>query len=126
MPGNQGKVRYSEAFKIQVVREYEQGASVSSLRRKYGIGGSMTIKRWIERYSTRPSAVHREERREEAEIRRLRRRIAWMEKTIARLAVEKAVLESTLEIYQQTYGEALAKKNGRRSSSGRERKEDRA
>jgi hypothetical protein len=48
-----------------------------------------------------------------------------MEKTIARLAVEKAVLESTLEIYQQTYGKELAEKNGRRSSSGRERKEDR-
>jgi|AMFO01.1.fsa_nt_gi Transposase and inactivated derivatives len=125
MSGNQGKVRYSEAFKVQVVREYEQGASISSLRRKYGIGGSMTIKRWIERYGTRSPAVSGEGSSEEAEIRRLRRRIAWMEKTIARLAVEKAVLESTLEIYQQTYGKELAEKNGRRSSSGRERKEDR-
>lgn len=45
-----------------------------------------------------------------AEIRKFRRRIAWMEKTMAHLAVEKAVLESTVEVYQEAYGKDLAKK----------------
>ena len=36
--------RYSQAFKQQVVREYEGGASVNSLRHKYGIGSPGTIK----------------------------------------------------------------------------------
>ncbi len=31
--------RYSQAFKQQVVCEYQAGASVNSLRHKYGIGG---------------------------------------------------------------------------------------
>ncbi len=123
MSGKGKRKRYTEAFKLRVVREYEEGASLSSLRRKYGIGGTMTIKRWIDQYSVHPPATPAKENDAEAEIQRLRRRIAWMEKTIARLAVEKAVLESTLEVYQETYGKALAKKNGRRSSSGREGKE---
>ena len=123
MSGKGRRKRYTEAFKLRVVREYEEGASLSSLRRKYGIGGTMTIKRWIDQYSVHPPATPAKENDAEAEVRRLRRRIAWMEKTIARLAVEKAVLESTLEVYQETYGKALAKKNGRKSSSGREGKE---
>ena len=42
--------RYSEAFKHQVVREYEAGASARWLMQKYGIGGDSTIKRWVHQY----------------------------------------------------------------------------
>ena len=39
---------YSMSFKLSVVREYETNAiSLGSLRRKYGIQGNNTIKRWI-------------------------------------------------------------------------------
>lgn len=31
--------RYSEAFRQQVVKEYEAGESVYKLKKKYGIGG---------------------------------------------------------------------------------------
>lgn len=42
---------YSMSFKLSVVREYETNAiSLGSLRRKYGIQGNNTIKRWIEKY----------------------------------------------------------------------------
>jgi transposase-like protein len=40
-------IRYNQAFKQQVVREYEAGASIYQLRQKYGIGGYQTVKRWI-------------------------------------------------------------------------------
>ena len=43
--------RYSQAFKQQVVREYEAGTSVNSLMQKYGIGGHRTVPRWIKKYS---------------------------------------------------------------------------
>ncbi len=36
--------RYNKAFKVQVVREYEAGTSLSALREKYGIGGGNTIR----------------------------------------------------------------------------------
>ena len=43
--------RYSEAFKRQVVSEYEDGFSVQDLRHKYGITGNGTIERWVRQYA---------------------------------------------------------------------------
>lgn len=41
-------IRYSEAFKHQVVDEVESGdASILSVQRKYGIGGAQTIQTWL-------------------------------------------------------------------------------
>ena len=43
--------RYSLTFKQEVVREYEGGASVAELMRKYGITGHQTIRTWIKHHS---------------------------------------------------------------------------
>ncbi|MCP4357393.1 MAG: transposase [Chloroflexi bacterium] len=50
--------RYSQAFKQQVVREYEAGASIYSLRQKYGIGVYKSVKRWIEQYGRAAPSPH--------------------------------------------------------------------
>jgi transposase-like protein len=42
---------YSEAFKRQVVAEYEAGNNISVLAKKYGITGGVTIKYWIKKYA---------------------------------------------------------------------------
>ncbi len=41
-------IRYSEAFKLQVVRELEEGKlkSVNAAQEAYGIRGSMTVGKW--------------------------------------------------------------------------------
>jgi transposase len=42
---------YSEAFKLQVVSEYEQGSvSFGKLQTKYRIPGNSTIQKWVKRY----------------------------------------------------------------------------
>lgn len=42
---------YSEAFKRQVVSEYESGLfTKASLKRKYGIAGNSCIPRWLKQY----------------------------------------------------------------------------
>lgn len=42
---------YTLAFKLNLVEEYETGFyTLASLQRKYGIQGSHTLKRWIEKY----------------------------------------------------------------------------
>ncbi len=42
---------YSEAFKKQVVRQYEQGMlNKDQLQRKYGIGGKSTVLDWCRKY----------------------------------------------------------------------------
>lgn len=121
--------RYSEAFKRQVVQEYEAGSSLNHLRRKYGIGGSMTIQKWVRRYSHRglqersasspeplvsPAAADQTA----DEMRRLEERIRWLEKAVSELTIDKLLLQSTLAAYQELYGDELVKKTGRPSSNG--------
>jgi len=50
---------YSEAFKRQVVAEYESGLSTkATLKRKYGIAGNSCIPRWCKRYGKLPYLHH--------------------------------------------------------------------
>ena len=43
--------RFSEAFKKQVVREFESGfLNKDQLQRKYGLGGNSTILKWCRKY----------------------------------------------------------------------------
>jgi transposase-like protein len=42
--------RYSICFKQKVVEELKSGISLSALSRKYGIKGSATVRKWVERY----------------------------------------------------------------------------
>lgn len=45
-------IRYSEAFKMQLVREIErEGINCSEIRRKYGIRGGGTVEMWVRKYS---------------------------------------------------------------------------
>ncbi|NOX63788.1 MAG: transposase [Chloroflexi bacterium] len=111
--------RYSEAFRIQVVREYErEGRSLSWLHRRYGVS-HITLKKWIQKYSREGvrheiMTIQRPEERDrlkalEAENERLK-------KLVAELSLDKAMLESIIE------GEGLwhrGKKNGRPSLSRR-------
>ena len=43
--------RFNEAFKKQVVREFEQGLlNKDQLQRKYGLGGNSTVLKWCRKY----------------------------------------------------------------------------
>jgi transposase-like protein len=110
--------RYSEAFRIQVVREYEEsGSSICELHRKYGIGKT-TIQKWINRYS-KEGVRHRlmviQSPEEQNRIKELEERIRRQEELIARLALDKLMLESTLEVIERDYGIDV-KKNASTSS----------
>lgn len=108
--------RYSEAFKRQVVQEYEAGSSFEHLRRKYGIGGKTTIQKWVRHYS--PWNEEENSARAPGEVQRLEERIQWLEKAVSELTIDKLLLQSTLEAYQEVYGEELVKKTGNPSFSG--------
>ena len=106
---------YSEAFKRQVVQEYEAGASLSALQRKYGIGNLRTLRRWVEQYSRqglRHGVAHIQTREEADRTRVLEAQVARLEKALAQMTLEKLLLESTLALYQETYGDELAEKKG--------------
>ena len=104
--------RYSLAFKKQVVKEYEEGASLTELQKKYGIKGSMTIKRWVDQYSkegVRHKLMVIQRPEEQEEVKYLRDRNAQLEKVVAQLTLDKVMLESTLKVAEGKLGVELKK-----------------
>jgi transposase len=87
-------VRYSEAFKMQVVRELEGGGiNRDQLRRKYGIGGGGNLQRWIWRYGNGSiGKVIRVEKPEEIDEKaQLKRRVRALEHALADLNIDLAL-----------------------------------
>ncbi len=111
--------RYSEAFRRQVVAEYEAGESIHSLQQRYGIRGATTIPRWVQKYGReglRHEVVHIQTAEVANRVKELENRVKDLEQALGKISLEKIVLESMLEEYQDTFGE-LAKKNAPPSSS---------
>ncbi len=83
---NRPAIRYSEAFKMQIVQELETGRiNIDQIRRKYGIGGNDSIRRWIRKYGNGSlGRVIRVEKPEEINQRQeLQRRVRALEKALA-------------------------------------------
>jgi transposase-like protein len=102
--GENGNIRYSEAFKMQVVRELEeQDLPFEALRRKYGIKGSETVARWVRKYGngSRGKVIRVQKPEEIDERKRLQERVRLLERALADahvdLALERAYLEMACE-----------------------------
>jgi transposase-like protein len=90
-------IRYSEAFKIEVVKELERDdLSYAQVQRKYGIKGGATIPRWIGQYGngSRGKVIRVERPEEINEKEALRQRVKRLERLLADtnldLALERA------------------------------------
>lgn len=91
---NRGEIRYSEAFKLEVVRELErEGRPFEEVRRKYGIGGCDTVQNWVRRYGngSRGKVVRVEKPEEINELQRLRERTRRLEKALADVSMDLAL-----------------------------------
>ncbi len=111
--------RYSAGFKRYVVAEYENGTSASVLCRKYGIGSVSSVTTWVKQYGhagLRHKIVHIQTPTEADQFRQLEQERALLQQALADLTVQKLLLEGQLRVYQELYGEAPLKKNGRASS----------
>jgi transposase-like protein len=123
-------IRYSKAFKMQVVREVETGQDCArAVERKYGIKGNGTVTGWVRRLgSGKYGKIIRVERPDEiSEAARVRRQLQLAKGALAdahmELVLEKAFLTVACEQLDQTV-EGFKKKHGgrprtRRSSSTR-------
>ena len=112
-------IRYSEAFKRQIVKEYESGkySSIKELREKYGINGQLTIQRWLKKYGKQhllPKKVRIEMPKERDEKRELKKRIKQLEKALSQAKVEAVINQAYFEILCEETGitdkEAFKKK----------------
>lgn len=113
-------VRYSEAFKLEVVREVERGVvPFEQVRRKYGILGVATVQRWVRRYGngSRGKVMRVEKPEEIDELKRLRERVRRLEGVVAdtnldlalerqytRLACERAGIQDVAEFKRKAAG----------------------
>lgn len=100
-------VRYSEAFKLNVVDELSRGrfGSVNEASSAYGIRGHGTVYRWVRQYGRQdllPKVVKVVTPGEPGEIKRLRDRVRQLESALA-----DAHMDQTLE---RTFFEILCKR----------------
>jgi transposase len=114
-------VRYSEAFKMQVVRELEAGGTnYEQLKRKYGIGGDGTLQRWVGEYGNGSlgKMIRVETAKEINELKRLKERVRRLEAALAdtnldlalerqytRLACERAGIQDVVEFKKKAGGQ---------------------
>jgi len=118
-------IRYSQAFKLQAVREVESGQiCAQAVGRKYGIKGSGTVTRWVRRWgSGKYGKIIRVEKADEIqEAARVRRQLQLAKEALADahmdLALEKAFLTVACEQLDQTV-EGFKKKHGGRPRTRR-------
>ena len=81
-------MRYSEAFKMQVVRELEQGRYKSPWEagRAYGVKGTRTVARWVRQFGKDHllgKMVHVMKADEQTENKALRKRVRELERALA-------------------------------------------
>jgi transposase len=114
-------VRYSPGFKMQLVKEVEDGQLCAfELARKYNIKGTTTVMRWVRQYgSGRYGKVIRVEKANEVnEVNRLRNQLRQLKEALADahvdLALEKAFLEVACERMNETPEDFKKKHAGRR------------
>jgi transposase-like protein len=81
-------MRYSEAFKLQVVRELEEGRfeNVGSAGRAYGVRGADTVASWVRLYGKDhllAKVVRVMKADEQTELKALRKRVRELERALA-------------------------------------------
>lgn len=109
-------VRYSEAFKRKVVQDIITGIySANKAREVYDIGGKMTIYKWLDQYGI-PTKFNKQEAKMKKQkgqnITDLQARVRLLEQVVADLSLEKKILETTIDIANQTYNLDLKKNTG--------------
>src|SRR5881394_3471261 len=113
-------IRYSEAFKMQIVREVEQeGVACDHVRQKYGIKGAATVPSWVRKYGNGSwgKRVRVETPEEINETEQLKRRVRALERALAdanidlalerqftRIACERAGIKDVMEFKKKWVG----------------------
>src|SRR5256885_7781317 len=87
-------IRYSEAFKMEAVRELEAGGLFfGDIQRKYGIKGKTTVQKWVRKYGngTRGKVIRVERPEEINELKRLKARVRQLETALADANIDAAL-----------------------------------
>ena len=98
---------YTLAFKLQVVEEVESGElSQDAAQRKYGIQGNATILTWLRKHGR----LNWYQNITMAKKPTPNRKIAELEKKIKRLEAEKFILNTVIDVADETLNTDIRKK----------------
>ncbi len=102
-------IRYSESFKHSVVRAIEEGEvdNCAQASQKFGVRGRSTVGSWVLKYGKNHligKVIRVETADEKNELKRLKRRIQLLERTLADSTVDLAI--------ERAYTEMLAEQAG--------------
>lgn len=118
--GQNSGIRYSEAFKMAVVRELEEkDLPFEEMRRKYGIKGAVTMQKWVWKYGngSRRMRIRVEKPEEINQLKKLKERVKALESLLAdtnlelalerqytRMACKRAGIEDVVEFKKKGTG----------------------
>jgi transposase-like protein len=108
--------KYSEAFKRQVVREFESGSlNKDQLQRKYGIGGNSRILEWCREYGklAYPKNISSGRPMKDPQ----KQRIKELEKALELANLKVRAYEKLIEITERNEGIDILKKGGAKQST---------
>jgi transposase-like protein len=111
-------IRYSNTFKRHVISELESGRfdSIGQASEHYGITGSMTIRKWLDKFGRNhlcPKVVRVEKPDEKNQIRELKKQIRQLKEALGQTQAEKVIGDAFLDIACEDMGvdvEAFKKK----------------
>jgi transposase len=95
--------RYSISFRRQVIADLESGRfdSIEAVRRHYGIGGRMTVQKWLRKYGKNhllPKVVIVQKPDEKDQIRKLKQQLAEVQRALGQTQVENVMNAAFLKI----------------------------
>ena len=94
--------RYSESFKIEVIKELESGkfSSISEASRHYDIAGSMTVSKWLSKYGRNqllPKAIRVEKPDEQDRFNKLKQENKQLKEALADTHMQSLLNEAFFE-----------------------------
>lgn len=102
-------IRYSEAFKLQVVSELESGmlASFEEARRRYGIRGRSTVQDWLRKYGRdhlMSKVITVQTPKDRDQVKALKKRIKELEKALADTQVQAVLNQAYYHVVCEEHG----------------------
>ena len=102
-------IRYSEAFKMQVIRDLESGTfrTLGEASEHYGIRGSVTVRKWLLKYGRNhlcAKVIRVEKPEEQSQFKQLKEQIRQLETALAQTQIESLVNRSVFEVLCKEMG----------------------
>ena len=111
-------IRYSNSFKLKVVREVESGCSFNEVRKKYDISGTSTVQQWTQKYGKHHllnKIVRVETMTDKDRLKELERENKLLKQKLAETFMAKECLNEVIKLADKEFRTDLKKNFGTQS-----------